>query len=384
MIADKANKMFVGQEIINAKGQITNMEKFNEALVALMEEKYAGGMEKMSKTTKGMWSTVTGVTKSGLATLVGMSADGSVRAGSALDFVRQKVGELATRFEQWQNDGTIDRIAVQFDGGVKRIGDVLNWLFNAVQKGIPIFVAFSPIIKGVVAGIASFKVINGAVKGFKLLRAAVLMLKVPLMTSPIFLIAAAIAGIITLLDYLGVDWKAVFKGIIDWVKKAWDWIKKLWDRFGEFASAFVGMNTPPWLQVTIALLKETYDWLTKLQRQAAEGLGGKTSIGGAGGATGGSAGGGTRGGSMPGHATGTPYYPGGWTRINEGGRDEAAFLPSGTMIIPNSALPQLAGAGGPNIELNVIIQGNVIGNRQYVDYMGGEIVRRLLNAMKNR
>ena len=65
-IQKKANEMFAGQETINAKGQITNQENFNNALLAIMQERYQGGAEKLAGTTKGMFSTVTGIMKSAL------------------------------------------------------------------------------------------------------------------------------------------------------------------------------------------------------------------------------------------------------------------------------------------------------------------------------
>ncbi len=40
-------------------------------------------------------------------------------------------------------------------------------------------------------------------------------------------------------------------------------------------------------------------------------------------------------GDTGGHATGTPYFKGGPTRINEGGRGEIVDLPNGTRIIPH-------------------------------------------------
>ena len=45
-------------------------------------DRFAGGMEKQATTMKGLWSTVTGVTKSALANMVGITSDGSIRSGS--------------------------------------------------------------------------------------------------------------------------------------------------------------------------------------------------------------------------------------------------------------------------------------------------------------
>lgn len=66
-------------------------------------------------------------------------------------------------------------------------------------------------------------------------------------------------------------------------------------------------------------------------------------------------------GDASGHATGTPYFPGGPTRINEGGRGEIVDLPNGTRIIPHDVAKK--SQGGTSIVVHVTVQGNVIGNR---------------------
>ena len=57
MLIDKSAEMY-DEEVVNAKGQIVDMEKMNSALFAIMEDRYSGGMEKQSKTFKGMISNV--------------------------------------------------------------------------------------------------------------------------------------------------------------------------------------------------------------------------------------------------------------------------------------------------------------------------------------
>ena len=81
-ILEQGEKMFTGVQLVNGQGQITNQEKFNEAMIALMQDRFAGGMGKQATTMKGLWSTVTGVTKSALANMVGITSDGSIRSGS--------------------------------------------------------------------------------------------------------------------------------------------------------------------------------------------------------------------------------------------------------------------------------------------------------------
>ena len=78
-----------------------------------MNDKFAGGVKKQAQTLKGAWSTVTGVTKSALANVMGMTSDGTIRAGSALDIFKQKIGGVAKKLTQWQNDGTLDNLATK-------------------------------------------------------------------------------------------------------------------------------------------------------------------------------------------------------------------------------------------------------------------------------
>ena len=55
--------------------------------------------------------------------------------------------------------------------------------------------------------------------------------------------------------------------------------------------------------------------------------------------------------NTPGHATGTPYFRGGWTRVNEGGRGELIKLPSGSKIYPADRTRKIQ-AEGKNITIN--------------------------------
>jgi phage-related protein len=79
-----------------------------------------------------------------------------------------------------------------------------------------------------------------------------------------------------------------------------------------------------------------------------------------------------------GKATGTPYWKGGPTHINEGGRGEIVNLPSGTQIIPHDVAKQQK--TGPSIVVNLTVQGNVIGNRQFMEATGQYITQKILAA----
>lgn len=86
--------------------------------------------------------------------------------------------------------------------------------------------------------------------------------------------------------------------------------------------------------------------------------------------------------SLPslGNASGTPYWRGGLTRVNERG-GEIMNLPSGTQIIPHDV--SVKAAGGRSVTVNVTIQGNVIGNREYTEQVGEYVGRKVLAALGN-
>lgn len=86
--------------------------------------------------------------------------------------------------------------------------------------------------------------------------------------------------------------------------------------------------------------------------------------------------------SLPGlgKATGTPYWRGGFTRVNERG-GEIMNLPSGTQIIPHDV--SVKAAGGRSVTVNVNIQGNAIGNREYTEQVGEYVGRKVLAALGN-
>ena len=85
-----------------------------------------------------------------------------------------------------------------------------------------------------------------------------------------------------------------------------------------------------------------------------------------------------------GHATGSSYFAGGWTHVNEGGRGELINLPSGSQIIPNSLSKlALAGGGNQNINITLNVAGNVIGNDDFYNECGRAITERLTLALGN-
>lgn len=82
---------------------------------------------------------------------------------------------------------------------------------------------------------------------------------------------------------------------------------------------------------------------------------------------------------IPEFALGTQYFKGGLARINERG-GEVVNLPNGSKVIPADKSKKIAGQG---VNVQVIIQGNVIGNEKYADYVGQRVADKVILALEN-
>ena len=370
-ILEQGEKMFSGVQLVNNQGQITNQEKFNEALIALMQDRFAGGMEKQATTMKGLWSTVTGVTKSALATITGITTDGSIRSGSALDLLKGKVQLLAGKLEEWQQNGTLDRIAQQFDQGlakaVETAGKAFTWILNngdTVQRwliGLGSALAAVKILQFTAGVISAVKTVSWFAKVAGALVSA----------NPIVLaIGAAIAaGALLIANWdkvkawainikdqfvdsfsrIGASISETFHGAITAIGNFFTWLDEKISGIPILGSIWkAGKSTGSWIAEKLS------GWWQGQTQGINWGIGG--------------------------HATGTSYFAGGWTRVNERG-GEILNLPGGTQIIPHDVSKRMV--GGPTIQVYVTVQGNVIGNQAYAQELGDTIVARILRALRN-
>lgn len=84
-----------------------------------------------------------------------------------------------------------------------------------------------------------------------------------------------------------------------------------------------------------------------------------------------------------GNANGTNYWQGGRTIVGEYG-PEIVDLPRGSSINTNAQTQrELSGGSGATISIPVTIQGNVIGNQEFVDQVGDAISNRVSLALAN-
>lgn len=249
------------------------------------------------------------MTKSALATITGITTDGSIRSGSALDLLKSKVQLLAGKLEQWQQDGTLDRIAQQFDQGlakaVETAGKAFDWI---VANGDTI----RRWIVGLGSALAMVKIVqfaSGVIQAVKTVSLFAKTVGMIVAANPIVLgIAAAIAAGALLIAN-------------------WDTVKakagELWERaketFGGIKDSIVGAFEDAKDKVTgfFSWLDEKVEGIPVIGSiyQGAKSVGGWVAD------------------KISGHATGTSFFAGGWTRVNERG-GEIMRLPAAPRSSP--------------------------------------------------
>lgn len=294
--------------------------------------------------------------------LLGAQEDGSLRAGSALDWLSQRADGLVQKFQQWSQDGTVTRLAQQFDQGLAKGIDMASGAFQwVIDNGDTI----KRVLIGVGTALAAVKVLKFAsdvITAVKTVQQFMNVASLFLSTNPIYLgiMAAIAAGALLIANWDKVKatalslWegaKQVFGGIRDSITGAFDTAKETVLGFFD------------WIGGKLSWLDEKVEGIPLIGSlySGAKSVGGWVVD------------------KLRGNALGTSYFSGGLTRVNERG-GEILNLPSGTQIIPHDVSRRM---GGPSITVYVTVQGNIIGNAQYANSLGNIIVQRLLRALDN-
>ena len=303
------------------------------------------------------------IAKNSLMRLFGVQEDGSIRAGSALAWLNDRAESVLAKFQEWSQDGTMDALAQKLDQGLARAGEMAG---NAFQWVLDHGDTIKRWVVGLGTALALVKVaqfasgVMNAVKTVKLFASTVGAI---VAANPVVLaIVAAIAAISLLVANwdkvkakAGELWdgiKTVFGGIKDSIVGAFNSAKEAVGSFfswiGDKLSALDGaIESVPIIGSIYRSGKNLGGWIVD---------------------------------KVTGHATGTSYFPGGWTRVNERG-GEIMRLPGGTQIIPHDVSRRMA--GGTTVQVYVTVQGNVIGNQAYAESLGETIAQKLLRALRN-
>ena len=303
------------------------------------------------------------IAKNSLARLFGVQEDGSIRAGSALAWLNDRAESVLAKFQEWSQDGTMDALAQKLDQGLARAGEMAG---NAFQWVLDHGDTIKRWVVGLGTALALVKVaqfasgVMNAVKTVKLFASTV---GAVVAANPVVL---AIAGAIAAISLLVANWDKVK------VKagELWDWLKTT---FGGIKDSIVGaFNSAKeavgsffsWIGDKLSALDDAIESVPVIGSiyRGIKGAGSWVID------------------KVTGHATGTSYFPGGWTRVNERG-GEIMRLPGGTQIIPHDVSRRMA--GGTTVQVYVTVQGNVIGNQAYAESLGETIAQKLLRALRN-
>lgn len=354
----------------------------NKALIQARQNEVA-----MQKVT-GALGEASVIAKGKLWELLGVASDGSVSTGSVLEWVLQKVEAFKAKIE------TIDvsKYAPMITEAVQKVqtGIEIAWkiISPILEQAVKHADVLIPAVLGVVTAISGVSIVAdvaGKVMTFVgTIKSVITTVKAAggimswVASGPIGLIIAGIAAAVVVVvlliknfDKVKAVAQTVFGGIKTFITTLVDAFKSLGRQIKDaFWGAFhwVKQKIQPiidWISDKISKIKSGFEkignFFSNLGFGSSANTGSQYSLS-----------------ANGGKATGTPYFRGGLTRVNEGGRGEIMNLPNGTQIIPHDVAKKQQKAN--NISVQVTIQGNVIGNRAFMEQTGAYIANKILVA----
>lgn len=354
----------------------------NKALIQARQNEVA-----MQKVT-GALGEASVLAKGKLWELLGVASDGSVSTGSVLEWVLQKVEAFKAKIE------TIDvsKYAPMITEAVQKVqtGIEIAWkiISPILEQAVKHADVLIPAVLGVVTAISGVSIVAdvaGKVMTFVgTIKSVITTVKAAggimswVASGPIGLIIAGIAAAVVVVvlliknfDKVKAVAQTVFGGIKTFITTLVDAFKSLGRQIKDaFLGAFnwVKKKIQPiidWISDKIGKIRFGFEkignFFSNLGFGSSANTGSQYSLS-----------------ANGGKATGTPYFRGGLTRVNEGGRGEIMNLPNGTQIIPHDVAKKQQKAN--NISVQVTIQGNVIGNRAFMEQTGAYIANKILVA----
>lgn len=320
--------------------------------------------------------------------LLGVAEDGNVRAGSVMEMVVEKVDWFQKKVESIDVSkyAPIIAEAVQkVQTGIEIAWKIISPILEQVVKHADVLI---PAVLGVVTAISGVSIVAdvaGKVMTFVgTIKSVITTVKAAggimswVASGPIGLIIAGIAAAVVVVvlliknfDKVKAVAQTVFGGIKTFITTLVDAFKSLGRQIKDaFWGAFnwVKQKIQPiidWISDKISKIRSGFEKIGNFFSNL--GFGSSANTGSQYSLT-----------ANGGKATGTPYFRGGLTRVNEGGRGEIMNLPNGTQIIPHDVAKKQQKAN--NVSVQVTIQGNVIGNRAFMEQTGAYIANKILVA----
>lgn len=237
LLMAEAAKKYGRNVVFNKRGQIKDRLKLEETLQSVMKQKFEGGADKQGKTFKGLWSTITGVTKAALAKIVGMNEDGTIKQGSLYEKLKEKMELVVAILNKWMEDGTIDRIADGVIAAAGKMIEIFKGLYDFISKyrtWIEAILIFVGTIYSVVKVFTLLKAVIGAVT------IVIGLLNGTLTLTPLGAVALAVGALVTVGYLLYKNWETV----VSWGKSLWDWLKNLVTGVSDFKLILTGPIAP--------------------------------------------------------------------------------------------------------------------------------------------
>lgn len=310
-------------------------------------------------------------------------ADENMRqtVGGHITAIKKNIGDMIQEIAKWTlppglSDGlaTIDRFTITLKNDMASVTGPIEFLKLEIGGMIKQFTAAYPHVSrllgllGTIGAIAG--IIYGVVQAFLAVKTAIIAIQAAwtvfsslVIANPVtFALYAIIAVMILIYTYwdeisaiASACWEAITSGcaaFINYAVSAWEGFKAavvgVFDSIAAQAQA-LWESTP---------LPKIYEIIKSGAKAIANAVGVDT------------------------NATGTNYFAGGLTHVNENG-GEIMNLPSGTQIIPHDLSSKMVGNGGNNVTVNVTVAGNVVGNQEFIDEVGNAISNRVSLAIAN-
>ncbi len=247
---------------------------------------------------------------------------------------------------------------------LKFLVDNMNWL-------IPVAVAC-------VSSIGAFNTITTVISVVNTLRSVIQAVSVAqgiwnalMLANPIGLIAMGVGALIGVVALLVMNWDKVTSAVQVFWGKTVEVMSGLWNKCKEVFSAIGGFIKEHFIDILMLALGPV-----GLVIKGIKGIAGAVSKlkGGKGGESA------DDGEKPPKHALGTPYFAGGNTSINEGGRGEIVNLPSGSQIIPHDIAKNSGKSISMQIDFNVA--GDLIGTRELFEQFADMLLVKIENKLQ--
>lgn len=320
--------------------------------------------------------------------LLGVAEDGNVRAGSVMEMVVEKVDWFQKKMESIDVSKYAPIIAEAVQKVQTGIGIAWKIISPILEQAVKHADVLIPAVLGVVTAISGVSIVAdvaGKVMTFVgTIKSVITTVKAAggimswVASGPIGLIIAGIAAAVVVVvlliknfDKVKAVAQTVFGGIKTFITTLVDAFKSLGRQIKDaFWGAFnwVKQKIQPiidWISDKISKIRSGFEkignFFSNLGFGSSANTGSQYSLS-----------------ANGGKATGTPYFRGGLTRVNEGGRGEIMNLPNGTQIIPHDVAKKQQKAN--NVSVQVTIQGNVIGNRAFMEQTGAYIANKILVA----